>query len=325
MASWLQKLLDWKTYQSTLHRLRKTKIQRRSVPLLKVGQVLYAKLVHTNVHQQASAIAFSFTLSLFPTILFLFSLIPFVAGTMAMPDLVAQVLALMSQVIPEGIFEFVAPTIADILQNPRVDLLSFGFLFAIYAATSGVVDLMHTFNANFAYSEKRSFFKKRLIAVGLTFLFAFLLVFAVAIIPVAELAFHFLQKYRLLGEQTLYYLFGIFRYALAFLVFYVGISYIYYIAPAVRRQWRFFSLGSSLAALFVIISTKGFSYYLSNFATYNKLYGSIGTLIALMIWLYLLAWILLLGFALNASIAEAKMAHEKEIKQRLNMLEDLEN
>ncbi len=320
-------IIESQTYQNAIRKLRQTKIQRNRVPLLKVFQTLHKKLTETNVHQQASAIAFSFTLSLFPAILFLFSLIPFIAAQFQMPgiDLSDQVLNILQEGVPGGIYEFIAPTITDIIDNPRGDLVSFGFLFAVYAATSGAVELMNTFNMNYAYSEKRTFLKKRLVAVGLAFLFAFLLIFAVAVLIVGQLVLQLLLEYNLLHADFLYYLIVILRYVVAFLVFYIGISYVYYVAPAGHKQWRFFSIGSTVASILVILSTYGFSFYLSNFANYNKLYGSIGTLIALMIWLYLLAWVLLLGFALNASISEAWIAHQKEIKLRYSLLESVEN
>ncbi|MDX2304188.1 MAG: YihY/virulence factor BrkB family protein [Microscillaceae bacterium] len=310
-------------YKNLVLLLRKTKFRRGRVPLLKVMQVLFLKLTQTNIHQQASAIAFSFLLSLFPAILFLLSLIPFIAERLQMPDLLNQVLILLKDGgIPDGIYEFVEPTIADIIQNKSTGLLSFGFLFAIYAATNGVVELMNTFNINYAFSEKRSFWLKRLIAIGLAFLFAFLLIFAVVVLVVGQLVLAAMGN--MIDEDILFYGFILLRYGVSFLVFYVGISYVYYIAPAKHNKWRFFSLGSTLASVLVIVNTYAFSFYLSNFATYNKLYGSIGTLIALMTWLYLLAWVLLLGFALDASIGEAKIAHEKELRHRYSMLDDIE-
>ena len=319
-----EKISGMQIFKDAILRLRKARIKRSRVPLLKVINVLYAKLSQTNVHQQASAIAFSFLLSLFPAILFLLSLIPFIADLLQMPELLDDILDLLKDGgIPEGIYEFVEPTITDIIQNKSAGLLSFGFLFAIYAATSGVVELMNTFNDNYAFAEKRSFFKKRLIAIGLAFLFAFLLIFAVVVLVVGQLVLNAVSN--IIDENIRFYFFILLRYGVSFLVFYIGISYIYYIAPAKHSKWRFFSYGSTVASVLVIVNTYAFSFYLSNFATYNKLYGSIGTLIALMTWLYLLAWVLLLGFTLDASIGEARIAHEADIKQRFSMLEDIED
>ena len=317
------KIEKTKLYKKAFDWLKTARLSKSRTPVFKIVQVLIKKFEETNEHQQASSIAFSFTLSLFPTLLFLFSILPFIAYQLQIPNLSNQVLSLLKQSIPLGIYDFVAPTIIDILNNPRGDLLSFSFFFALYAATSGVVEMMNTFNLNYKYSEKRNFIKKRLIAMGLAFLFAFLLIFAVAVIIVGQFVLEFFREYHIMEENFLYYLFIFLRYIVSFLVFYIGISIVYYVAPAATNQWRFFSVGSTIASILVIFSTYGFSFYLSNFAAYNKLYGSIGTIIALMIWFYLLAWILLLGFTLNASISEAKIAYDEELKLKMNMLTDV--
>lgn len=329
MEKYLKKVTDSERYQSLLTTLRLRKLGKGRVPILLVIQTLYKKLQQTNVHEQASSIAFSFLLSLFPAILFLFSLIPFIAGYVQIPNLSLQVQELLKEFTPEGIYQFIAPTIVDVIEKKRSDLLSFGFLFALYAATSGVVEMMNNFNKNYVHSERRSYFKKRLLAAMLAFLFAFLLIMAVAIIIIGQLALHFILEfdlppaYNVLKEEFVFYSIVALRYLIAFMIFYMGISIIYYVAPANAQNWRFFSTGSTIAAILVILSTNGFSYYLSHFATYNKIYGSIGTLIALMIWLYLLAWILILGFSLNASIAEARVAHQAEIDKRYQLLKDI--
>jgi len=104
----------------------------------------------------------------------------------------------------------------------------------------------------------------------------------------------------------LYYLILILRYVIVFFVFFSTVSFIYYLAPSIHKRWKFFSLGAVVAAMLGILITHLFSYYFTNFASYNKLYGSIGTIIAFMIWIYLISIIILLGFEINASVDEAK-------------------
>ncbi len=285
--------------------------------------ILVRKVLEPSVHQQASSIAFSFTLSLFPAILFLFSLIPYIAHYAHFPNLSAQILEVLHGTIPAGIYEFVKPTIIDIIEKPRGDILSLVFVLAVYAASSGVVELMYTFNSNFQYSEKRSFLHRRAVAIGLSFLFAFLLLVAVGVMLVGELVLHLLVQNKTLDQDFLYYLLVFLRYFVSFLLFYLGIAYIYYVAPAVHKTWHFWSYGSMVAAVSAIVVTLFFSYYLSHFATYNKLYGSIGTIIALMLWFYILAWILLIGFALDSSFYEARIGNEKETKNRYDLLDDI--
>ena len=324
MKNWYQNIADSRFVEDLMNYLKKIKVTKRRVPLIQVVVILYEKLTAAHAHQQASAIAFSFVLSLFPAILFLFSLIPFVASNFQIPNFSENILMMLEEGIPKGIYDFVAPTIQDIIENRRSDVLSFGFLFAIYAATSAVVELMYSFNLNFKYSEKRSFLYRRFIAVLLAFLFAFLMLVGVVAIIIGELVLHFLHQNRWMPDDWTYYAIVFIRYFIAFLVFYIGISYIYYVAPAIKRGWSFFSLGSTIASILTVCSTYGFSYYLSHFATYNKLYGSIGTLIALMVWFYLIAWVLLMGFALNASIQEAKIEQAIEEKQKYDLLDEID-
>ncbi len=312
----------WRKFVILLKRVKLS--EKPYVSLWDFAVILFRKVTEPNVHQQASAIAFSFTLSLFPAILFLFSIIPYVAYYAQIPNLSSQILELLHGTIPEGIYEFVKPTIIDIIDKPRAGMVSVVFVLAVYAASSGVVELMYTFNTNFQYSEKRSFLHRRMVAIGLSFMFALLLVIAVGIILVGELIMHILLKNKTLNPDFMYYSLVFFRYFLSFLLFYFGIAYIYYVAPAFHKKWKLLSYGSMLASLAAISITSGFSYYLGHFATYNQLYGSIGTIIALMLWFYILAWILLIGFALDASFYEARIDNEIERKKRIDMLNELD-
>lgn len=302
------------------------KITFLNVSLYRILRVFIQKVTQQNLHHQASAIAFSFTLSVFPSIIFLFTIIPYIP----IDNLDAQIMELMKTFIPGGIYEFTETTIQDIVSRKRGDLLSFSFLFALWFATNGVSEMMTTFDTNFHYTENRNFIKKRLIALGMAFLFVTLLFVGIGVLIVGSYSLeYFFYELQVLGftdsinTHFLYVGTVILRYLVVFLVFLVGISVIYYVAPADAEGWRFLSVGSSIAALLIILSTNGFSYYLANFASYNKLYGSIGTVLAFMIWLYLIAWILLLGFEINASIVGAKVAYEKEKELKSSLLDEL--
>ncbi|WP_081413590.1 YihY/virulence factor BrkB family protein [Eisenibacter elegans] len=309
-SSWRNKIQQHPWYQHSLRRMQRATVN--NVSLYRSMRVFLAKVTQTNLHHQANAIAFSFTLSIFPTLIFLFTLIPYIP----IPNLTAQVMELVHDVLPEALYVLSVETIYDIVDRPRGDLLSFGFVFALYAATSGVIELIDTFNSNYRYAEKRSFFYKRLLAVGLAFLFAFLLLIIVAVQIVGHFVLEALVAWQLLTDTFLYYLFWILRYVVVFLVFFAGISVIYYVAPATETSFRFVSMGASIAAILIIVSTNLFSYYLANFATYNRLYGSIGTMIAFMLWLYMLAWVLLLGFEINVAFATVQVKQKMEAQQQ---------
>jgi membrane protein len=273
-----------------------------TVSVYQVLQILFQKIINFDIDQRATAVAYSFMLAIFPAIIFLFTLIPYVP----VRHFDVQVMNFLSGVIPVGIYTEATATIEEIVSKPRGDILSFGFILALYASTSGMMALMRAFNMTYESVENRGFFKSRLIACLLTFLLAFVLLVAILLLIVGRILLDMLLEYNMLSTDFTYYAITLSRYLVVFMVSVVAVSIIYYWAPALHRKWRFFNVGSVTAAILIILVTNAFSYYISSFASYNRLYGSIGTLIALMIWLYLIALVLILGFDINASLHYAR-------------------
>lgn len=279
-----------------------------TVSVYHVLQILLQKIINFDIDQRATAVAYSFMLAIFPAIIFLFTLIPYVPVNHF--DL--QVMNFLEGVIPAGIYGEASSTIQEIVSQPRGDILSFGFILALYASTSGMMALMRAFNMTYHSPENRGFLKSRLVACLLTFLLAFVLLVAIVMLIVGRIFLDFLLEYQLINADLLYYTITVSRYLIVFMVSVIAVSIIYYWAPSIHRKWRFFNLGSVTAAILIIMVTNAFSYYISNFASYNRLYGSIGTLIALMIWLYLIALVLILGFDINASLHHARYGANPE-------------
>jgi membrane protein len=293
--------------QSGLYRKLKlrsdnTYLRDGKTTLSKVLRILIRKIQKDELDARANAVAFNFTLSVFPALIFLFTLIPYIP----IENLDKQIMSLLGQVLPEGIYVEAASTLEDIVSRPRGNLLSIGFILTLYVATNGVIALMNAFNRSYRTGEKRSFLKKRLIAVIITFLLAFVLFMAIILLIVGNIVLGLLLEYQIVNNNLSFYAISFLQYVVVFLVFFTAISFVYYIAPSVSKRWRFLSVGSLLSSVLCIGITHIFSFYISNFATYNKLYGSIGTFIGLMIWLYLLSLTILLGFEINASIDEAR-------------------
>ena len=296
------KLRNTKLYNSTRNFLQTHHLRDTTTTFYQVLKILRSKLLKFDIDVRAAAVAYNFTLAIFPTIIFLFSVIPYIP----VENLDLQILNLLSEVMPAGIFEEAKLTITEIVSKPRGSILSFGFIFALYASTSGMMALMTTFNMTNHTAEKRGFIRARLIAVMLNFMLTVVLLISIIVLIIGRFAVDFLFEEGFLNRDFNYYIFQIISYLVVFSVFFVTISVIYYIAPAIPKRWKFFNSGSITASILTIIVTNLFSYYLSNFASYNRLYGAIGTLIALMVWFYLIALILILGFDINASIEESK-------------------
>lgn len=278
----------------------------QSVAIDDILTLLIEKILLYDIDQRATAVAFNFTLAVFPAILFLFTMIPY----FPVPNMEYQIMNFMHDAMPESLYSFAAATIYDIISRKQGGILSFGFILALITATNGMSALMTAFNMADRISENRGFFKAKGIALMLTLILSFVLFLAVLLILVGSFVVDWLQETILLGDALTVFLLDLLRYSVLMASFTLAVAFIYRFAPKRRHRWRFFNLGAIIASGLIIVVTYGFSYYLSNFASYNKLYGSIGTIIALMIWFYLVALLLIFGFELNISIWHAK--HHKK-------------
>lgn len=284
-----------------------------AVSLADIGTLLIEKILLYDIDQRATAVAYNFTLAIFPAILFLFTLIPYIP----IPNMEVQIMSFMHDAMPEPLYQFAAATIYDIISRKQSGILSFGFILALITATNGMSALMTAFNMADHTSENRGFFKTKGIAIVLTLLLCFVLFLAVLVIIVGGFLVDWLHNTILLGDHFTVFLLDTLRYAVMFATFTLAVASIYRLAPKIQHGWRFFNLGTIVASLLVILSTYGFSYYLSHFGSYNKLYGSIGTIIALMIWFYLVALLLIFGFELNISIWRAKHSKTREVAKKV--------
>lgn len=278
------------------------------VPIYDVAVFIYLELKRYDLFTRANSTAFSFFLSLFPSLIAFFTLIPLFKWALIdyLPEgenfdayLRNEVLRIMPGVAGERVFSF----IEDVTSNPRFGLLSFGFILAIFFASNGMMALMQGFEKSYAKTFKdRNALKKRLIAIGLTFQIGILLMGAVVLIILGEFLIGLLGSYLNLAFITQVFL-QLLRWVAIVLLFYVGISVIYRYGAATKRRFSMFSPGATLATFLCILSSLGFSFYVNEFNTYNELYGSIGAIMVLMLWIQINSLILLVGFELNASIA----------------------
>lgn len=263
---------------------------------------LFHNIREYSVIERGNSVAFNFTLAIFPAIIFVFTLIPYIPYD----GLDVLIMEFLEREMPESMYNVVSETIQDIVSRPRGDLLSFSVLLSIYLATNGMIGLMGALNRIYRTKDKRNYWITRLIATTLTFLLAFNLFLSLILFVVGQQVLYFLRDEMGILENYYVYLIYVLRFSVIFILFFGTISLIYYLAPAIKKRWKFFSIGSFLASISCIVVSIGFSIYINNFATYNKLYGSIGALIALMLWLSIISVILLMGFQVNATIDKLK-------------------
>ncbi|MBK7476307.1 MAG: YihY/virulence factor BrkB family protein [Haliscomenobacter sp.] len=281
------------------------------IPVYDVAVGLQKELQKYDLFIRANAVAYSFFLALFPSLIALFTLIPILKKTILyyLPEgaqfdmhLQAELQRLMPGVAGQRLFDF----IEDITNNPRVALLSFGFLMAIYFASNGMLALMQGFDKSYPLTfVKRSPYAKRGIAILLTFILGLLLIASVVLIILGDFLIGFFSDLVGLDVLSALLLSGL-RWVIIFALFYFSIGIIYRMGVATRKKFKLFTPGATVATVLGIISSLVFSAYVNNFNTYNELYGSIGTIIILMLWIQINAFSLLVGFELNASIAVSR-------------------
>lgn len=276
------------------------------MPLYNVMVFFWRSIVDGSITTRASAITFSFFMALFPAIIFLFTLIPYIP----IDNFQTELFLLIKDMVPEAAFLAIRETVQDILTQQRGDLLSLGFFMALIFSTNGLASMMSGFDASLHTFERRTWLSQRLIALLLLVILSILITLAIGLITTGQYLINYLAANGYLkGHFTIMTLtFG--KWLVILFLFFMANSFLYYLAPAKKTKWRFISAGSTLATVLCVLTFIGFSFYINHFGQYNKLYGSIGTLLVIMLLMYLLSLILLVGFELDASINEA-IKHSK--------------
>jgi membrane protein len=280
------------------------------MPVYDVATFFIRGLQKGAISMRAAAFSYNFFLALFPAIIFFFTIIPYIPVAGFQDNL----LELLRNFIPKKAFDAVEGTLFDIVKRPRGGLLSIGFVMAMYFSTNGIHSLIVAFNQTRHTVETRSWIRQRLISILLVFILSSVVIVAIVLITLGPVVLDFLIKHGILRVSFSYYLIITGKWLISTAMLFFAFSFLYYIAPAAESRFRFISAGSTLSTILTILASVGFNYYVNSISRYNSLYGSIGTLIIIMVWIYFNAMIVLIGFELNVSIRNAKMRHKKTLK-----------
>lgn len=308
MNDFLKNVLLWRPVVFSIALSRKVVLPFfEGLPLFDVFIFFLKGLKNGALTSRASAIAFSFFLALFPTIIFFFTLIAYIP----IDNFQLAVMDLLKAIIPQQSYEVVKATLEDIISRQRGGLLSIGFIFALYFSTNGIAAVIEGFNRTYHAVETRSFIKQRLISLVLVLILSVMMMLAIILIIASSTISNYFFEYGILQQNWLFYLLMFFKWIVVIALCFFCFSFVFYLGPARKTRYRFISAGASLATLLSIITSIGFNFYINNFAKYNALYGSLGTLIVIMMWIYFNSIILLIGFELNVSIHSAKRSRMK--------------
>lgn len=270
--------------------------------LYDVGSFFIKGIQKDAIADKSAAISYNFFMAIFPCIIFLFTLIPY----LPIENFQAEFITMLKNFLPEKASEQAIAVITDITSRPRGGLMSIGVLFTLYFSTNGINSMIGSFNKTFYTVETRGMVSQRLVSILLFFILTILVILCIGLILGSHFLFEYLSSHDIVQYKITFWLLKFAEIIILIAFCYFGVAFLYYIAPAKKVRYRFFSAGSTLATVLLLLTSQGFNFYINSFSKYNILYGSIGTLIIFMLWIYLNAMIVLIGFELNVSMRTAK-------------------
>jgi membrane protein len=286
------------------------------VPLYDVMIFFVSQVRRVGLNQRAEAVSFNFLMAIPAATIFLCTLIPYMPISKQVTN---ELLVLTREIFrSRETYEFVSQFLEDFLMTPRSGLLSIGFVLAVYYASNSMMGIMYSFNKSLLSATKRNFIQMRWMAIKLTTVLI-LLIFATIILLItqgklSELLFDWLE----IKSKVLIFLILSIRWIVIVALFFYSVAITYKYAPAVHKRWRLSSPGAIFATFLLIVTNFAFSFWVNHFSTYNKVYGSIGTILIIMLLIYINSLLLLIGYELNVSIHSLKAMAEERQKAELH-------
>jgi membrane protein len=282
------------------------------VPFYDVIHFFYRQIKTHGLTERASAIAYNFIMAIPPSLLFLFTLIPNLPF-ISKRSIKTQLHGLIVDIVPSKVYNTELLKFVDsFISGNKIGVLSFGLLLSLFFASNAMMGLVRSFNKKYVGFETKKGLRKRWMAIKLTILiFALVLGYFILLISQGALLKMFVPNKG--WREVIYYT----RWALIIAVIFFAIGFIFKYAPSVEKRWKLVSPGTIISTLLSIISTFGFSAFVSSFGRYNVLYGSIGTIMVVMALIYINSLAILIGFELNVSIKSLKaMSVKRQIDEK---------
>ncbi len=292
----------------------------QGLPLYDVITFFFQQINRVGLNARAAAISFNFIMAIPATCIFIFTLVPYLPIA---KQFNTELLKLTKELTPnQSTYLFVRDFLDDFFGRQRGGLLSFGILLALFYASNAMMGIIRTFDNSIA-EKKAWFFHKRWRAIKLTFLMMFLVIGSILILIGQEQLTVLLKKLFHISRRGKIPWWNSVRWILILVFVFYSIAFIYKYAPSVHKRWKLLSPGSILATILLLTTTILFSYWVNNFANFNKIYGSIGTVLIIMNLIYFNSMVLIIGFELNVSITQL-LAKASIRKQHENAIEEFE-
>lgn len=281
------------------------------VPIHKVLALVFREIRSPIMILRAKAIAYSFFLAIFPSIVFLFSLLSYLPKSR---ELTENILGYLTKVSPnQQMIDIFKPLINEVITGPKSGLISIGFLLIVFFMKNGVVTMMQSFNVHFEVRSGKLFIKNQLLSIFITIVVLFLFVLTIVLLVLGKLIVQKIFIFFNYDGELLVFLIDLLRYIVSITLNFLVISILYYLGPAIKpERFKVFTPGSIIATSMIVIVSFLFSFYLKNFGNFSKVYGSLGIFIFMLIWLYWNALAILIGYEMNRGIHMLKSKRKKK-------------
>lgn len=310
-------IISWKPIAFVIRKSKTTIIPGfQGLPLYDVVLFFFKQINKVGLNERAAAISFNLIMALPAALIFLFSLIPYFPESFEVDK---QILSLFKDITPNSeTYRFVRDIMNDLLKK-HVGIFSFGFVLLIFYASNAMIGIIRTFDKSIQ-EQKAFIFHQRWRAIQLIAILILLVIASSLVLIGQDQLFSLLKKLFNIKSKTLLPVWNAARWLVIIGLVFYGIACTYRYAPSVQKRWKLASPGTLLATFLTLATTLVFSYWVSLFAnsSYNKIYGSIGTVLIMMLLIYINSLILLIGFELNVSITYlTKEAEARKLKEKV--------
>ena len=283
------------------------------LPLYDVLHFFYKQTQQIGLNERAASVAFNFLMAVPPLFIFIFTILSYIPGS---KRLYQEVLVLLRGVIPDATTYTMIKNVMDDFFATGTGTLSFGLLLALYFSSNATLTIMRTFRKSMLHIEveERNFIEVRLSAIRLTFIIVLLIIATIMIMLTQTIILNWVIEQMKIKDSIVDFIFGSGHFLLTFFLIFLAIGLIYRYAPHVQKKWKIRTPGALLATILIMSFTYFFSYWVNNISSYNKIYGSLGSILILMFLIFVNSLVLLIGFELNVSINSLKSIAEKRKK-----------
>ncbi len=280
--------------------------------LYEISRFFFNALFEGNLITRASAISFKVFLAFFPAVLVMLTMIPYVP----IADLQTKLLATFHDMLPQEVYDFIESTLHDLLIRKHGALLSVSFLVGVYMASNSIDAILVGFSGSANHTTWHSALKQRLLSLGLLMALSILTLIAIPLLTFSGSLIYRLEE---VGFFSSYFqvaaLFAA-KWVVSILVVVMFVSLLYNAGDPTTRRFRLFTPGAILAVVLIMVVSQALAFMFSYITDYNALYGSIGAILAVQLWLYFNMIVLLVGYELNTSIVRARIQRRERLELR---------